>query len=789
MTKLNLKLLRDALAAKWQFVAISFVTALGVATYHGSMTSYERQKASYQLSYDRLLFGDVWIGVRRAPRAVVPTIARMPGVVAVEGRVSEYVELEQEPPRRPRAIGRVFSVPTGRPLRVNQLLLVAGKPIGQTSRREVWLDWSFARANRYQPGDRIFLRFSGRRVAFRIAGIVCGPEFIYPVMGGTLVLPLPEVLGAMYVAEDVIAPLLGTTGQITEVVLRTEPNKSEEVARAVHNRLKAYGPQTPILRPEQPSNKLLQSDLEGNKPFLIVMPSLFLASAAVATGIMLARWVQVQRSLIGFLRASGFSARTVLFHYLGAGLTLGACGGSLGVVLGRLLGMWMAAAYERVIRTPLTATGDRPDIALTAFALAVASCLAGAWLPARAAARIAPAEAMRGAVPSQPGAIARLRLRLFLAIATRNFVRRPLRTLGTASGVASAVCLMIIAGSFRDSMKAAIAESTADFQRYDITAVFVPERSASIVRAIRSWPGVRAAEETLDVPVRASRGEAQKETVVMGYVRDSRLRLLHDMSGRPVKLEEGVAYYSDLMASRLRSEPGDTIRLDYIQNIHGRSATAHLRTGPRLRLPVPLPIYVEMQTLRRLFARRLWMPPDAVGGAVVAVQPGYENQIMDRLHHTDGVGLVLGRKDVTRQIDEVTAFANTFIAIMYLLGAAMAFAVVYIVTDVVLWERTRELATMRTLGFGMLSILRLVTLENLLLGATGSILALFPAYRLAQYLMQAANTEGFVMTLAVTPQTYAMAVGGALVAVLIAQWPGLRRVQRLDLADAIRLTE
>lgn len=789
MGLLTLKLLRDLRKAKWQCAAITFVTGLGVALFYGTMLSYQTQRVSYELSYRRLLFGDIWISVRRAPRSALIQLRAIPGVTAVEGRLAEMVEVEQEPPRRPRAIGRLISIPLGREPDVNRFRVLAGKdPVG-ASRREIWLERAFAEAGDYRVGDRIYPRFRGRRVAFRVAGIVSSPEYIYPVMGSVFSLPMPGLFGAMFVPEETLAPLLGLSGQITEVTLRTAPGHAARVAVEVQRRLKAYGPEEPVLRAEQASNKLLQSDLEGNKPFLIVMPGLFLGSAALAVGLMLARWVQAQRGIIGFLRASGFSSRSILLHYLGAGLAIGATGGAIGLLLGKLIGLWLGSAYERIIRTPFTAPQERPDIALAAFALAILACLIGAWLPARTAARIVPAEAMRGDTPSQPGALARIRLPLYLSIALRNLLRRPLRTLGTASGVASAVMLMIIAGTFNDSMRMSIAESMEDFQNYDITVAFVPERSESIVRTIARWPGVVRAEPTLDIPVRAHHRGRARDTLVMGLVRNSRLRGVRDRDRRPVRLRPGYAYYGSVLADRLRSEPNDRIRIDYPQNVHGRSATALLRTGDLLRLMVALPIYMDLDEVRLLFARRLWMPPDAVGGAVLATEPAYQRDVIDRLNRTDGVGLTMTRADLTRQIDEVTAFANTFIAFMYLLGLIMAFSVVYTVTDVVLWERTRELATLRTLGFGMGSVLRLVTVENLLLGLLGAAFALYPAFLLARYLLEGANTEGFTMAMVTTPSSYAGSVLGTLLAVLVAQWPGLRRIRRLDLADAIRLRE
>ena len=103
------------------------------------------------------------VTVRRAPSAVVAALARLPGVEAIEGRISDIVEVEQEHGRRPRVIGRLISMPDNREPRVNKLKLLAGRPLGSRGEREVLLETQFAAANGYRPGDRIYPRFQGRR--------------------------------------------------------------------------------------------------------------------------------------------------------------------------------------------------------------------------------------------------------------------------------------------------------------------------------------------------------------------------------------------------------------------------------------------------------------------------------------------------------------------------------------------------------------------------------------------------------------------------------------------------
>ena len=150
---LTLKLLRDLQRAPWQFLAITFVSGLGVAMYYGPMVSYERQKASYQVSYEKLAFADVGITFRGAPSTAAAAFKSIPGVIAIEGRISDIVEVEQDQGRRPRVIGRMISVPVNREPGVNRLKLLEGRALGSRSEREVLLETQFAKANGYRPGD------------------------------------------------------------------------------------------------------------------------------------------------------------------------------------------------------------------------------------------------------------------------------------------------------------------------------------------------------------------------------------------------------------------------------------------------------------------------------------------------------------------------------------------------------------------------------------------------------------------------------------------------------------
>ena len=79
MSRLNTKLLRDLAASRWQLAAVAAAVMLGIGFFHGSLVSYSNLSKSYDLTYRRLAFGDVWVRTAPAPDSLVRRAARLHG--------------------------------------------------------------------------------------------------------------------------------------------------------------------------------------------------------------------------------------------------------------------------------------------------------------------------------------------------------------------------------------------------------------------------------------------------------------------------------------------------------------------------------------------------------------------------------------------------------------------------------------------------------------------------------------------------------------------------------------
>jgi putative ABC transport system permease protein len=110
-----------------------------------------------------------------------------------------------------------------------------------------------------------------------------------------------------------------------------------------------------------------------------------------------------RRTEIGILRALGTSSRGILAVFLGEALILGIAGSALGIVFGRALAAALIGMLSDTVNALFTtstpgAIALSPQAVLGALFTGTAVAIFSALIPAREAARVAPAEAMRRSV-------------------------------------------------------------------------------------------------------------------------------------------------------------------------------------------------------------------------------------------------------------------------------------------------------------------------------------------------------------------------------------------------------
>lgn len=232
------------------------------------------------------------------------------------------------------------------------------------------------------PGETLTVQAGTQAVPLRIAGTV-------PAAG------LGQEFGVMDIAAA--QQLFGRIGRISRIDLRLKPGIDAEAARRSLAALLPAGVE--LLNPakaESQSTGLSQA-YRVNLTMLAVIALLTGGFLVFSTQLLA---VARRRQELAFLRALGLDRSALIRGLLAEGAVVGLAGGLLGVMLAyglaglafNYVGGDLGAGYFRGLR-PALRFDLPPSVAYVL--LGVLAGVAGAWLPAREAARMTPARALR----------------------------------------------------------------------------------------------------------------------------------------------------------------------------------------------------------------------------------------------------------------------------------------------------------------------------------------------------------------------------------------------------------
>ena len=224
MRPLDRKLLRDLWSIKGQAVAISLVIGAGVAMLVMYLSNFDSLRLTQTAFYERSRFADVFAGLKRAPDRLAERIAEIPGVAAVETRVVADVTLDVPGLDEP-AVGRLISIPAGRPSVLNDLFLRRGRALEPGRPDEVLVGESFALAHHLGPGSTVGAVINGRRRTLAIVGVALSPEYVYSIRPGEVV-PDDRLFGVFWMEQRALATAFDMQGGFNDVALKLMPGAS-----------------------------------------------------------------------------------------------------------------------------------------------------------------------------------------------------------------------------------------------------------------------------------------------------------------------------------------------------------------------------------------------------------------------------------------------------------------------------------------------------------------------------------------------------------------------------------
>ncbi len=789
ISALDRKLIRDLLSLRGQVITIALVVACGISSYITMRTAYDSLVQSRDRYYLDTRFADVFASLERAPKPVARHLEAIPGVSRVDTRVVERVLVPL--PNMPRpASGTVVGLePREEGSRLNDVYIKSGRDIDPSRGDEILLLQAFAEAHGLQPGDDIDAVVNGTLRPLKIVGVALSPEYVLALAPGQLSYD-PASVPVIWMNEKALAAAFQMEGSFNNVSFELEPGANgKQVLGDVDATLKAYGGFGAMLRDKQPSNYMLAGELLQLNNMAGFVPYLFLFVAALLVNVVLSRLVQLQRPEIATLKAVGYTPRAIAMHYLALVSVIVVGGAILGVALGAWFGSAMTEMYtSQWFRFPHPRYRLAPSAVAFSVGISIGSAVVGAWVSVSGVMRLPPAEAMR---PPAPARYRRSALELvglwdLLSPAARMIwreaSRRPLRLLLSAAGISLATGLLVVARSMWDAMDHLMDVQFHQSMREDLTVTFmhpVPRRAISELAHI---PGVFYAEGLRSVPVRIESGHRFRDSVLMGYPQDVRLRRLLSGDGQRYDLPEGGVMLTDKLGELLHLEVGDRVTLKLRE---GEWATRQATVTGFIDEPFGLQAHMRQTDLERLLR-----DSGAVNTALLHVDREQSADIEQRLKKLPAVAGVSSPHDFRKQFDEQSAaMIGVFTGIMTLFAAVIAIGVIYNNARVALSQRTRDLASLRVLGFTRREIAAILFGEQAIQVALAIPLGMLFGDWMANAMMSNADPEMYRMKVNVSERTYLFAIAVTLASAVASALILRRKIDRLDLIGVLKTRE
>ncbi len=551
-------------------------------------------------------------------------------------------------------------------------------------------------------------------------------------------------------------------------------------------------------RDDNPGYSEYASNAERIDKIASVFPIFFLLVAGLVCLTTMSRMVEENRTQVGTLKALGYSNSRVMAHYMTYALSAAAIGSLVGAFGGMVLfpGVIVYAYSIMYIVTEAVFVFDPVYILLSAGSMMAAIALTVFFSCKRVLAET-PASLMR---PKAPKAGKRVllerigflwnRLGFFGKVTGRNLFRYKRRMLMTVIGIAGCTALMLTGFGLKNSVSDIIDLQYGDIYRYTGMAAVSDEMTESETGALYDellaydaatvYTPVMLKQYTVssgDTNVQSYITVAQDSAVLEQMV-DFRERISKDK----LSLENGTIC-TEKLATLLGIKAGDeiTIRISDQESctVTVGAVTEHYASHY---------FYMTEELYTELFGQLPEYNMVYFNNSVTE-HPEDEEAFSERLMSCEGVLTVMLNTTSAGTFEDMLGMIDMVIIVLIVSAGALAFVVLYNLTNVNITERVREIATLKVLGFYDREVSSYVFRENIILSLIGDAVGLLLGVVLCSFVVQTAEIDEVMFGREIHISSYIYAFVMTLVFSMLVNLIMTRVLKKISMVESLKSVE
>ena len=529
-----------------------------------------------------------------------------------------------------------------------------------------------------------------------------------------------------------------------------------------------------------------------------VLPFFFFLVAALVCMTTMNRMVEEQRTQIGVLKALGYSEARIMGKYLFYAGSAAWIGSVIGFLIGSTIFptvIWNA--YKIMYHMGDYELMFDPGLAAASLAVALLCSVGVTWLTCRYELMSTAANLIR---PKSPKSGRRVWLEYiplvwnhmsFLAkVSVRNVFRYKQRFFMMVIGIGGCTALLVTGYGIKDTIADIADMQYEEVQLYDMSATLkegypaadtadFSELTEVLSESSEDWMPFceiamdltgRSGVKTANVVIPQDTGAAQE------YIR------LRTEEGEDIPWPgEEEAVISAKLARKCGIRVGDTV-------------TLRTEDGEKLKVKVTALsrnyiynyVYISPETWK------LDNGSDPVYKSIYihASEGTQENrELSEKLLACDAVSAVAVNADMLSQVNKMMGSLDAVVLLIILCAGALAFIVIYNLTNINITERIREIATIKVLGFRPKETASYVFRENVVLTALGTIVGLGAGICLHRFVIANIDVDMVTFQPRVLPFSFVKSILLTFVFMVIVDVVMYLKLERINMAESLKSVE
>lgn len=535
-------------------------------------------------------------------------------------------------------------------------------------------------------------------------------------------------------------------------------------------------------------------DTDRMESLATVFPVLFFLVAALVALTTMTRMVDEERMVIGTYKALGYSNARIMSKYLGYAFAASVTGSLAGIaVLMKVIPMVVWAAYGILYNAPPIQMPYNIVLVLGGVFSATACTMLSTYFACASALKEQPSALLRPRAPKSGKRIflERIgflwnRLKFTQKVTCRNLFRYKKRFYMTLIGIAGCTGLLLTGFGVKDSVSDIVNRQFNVIYKYDTMIGLAEEELSKDAKRLLDDGG--NFEGWLPVSQKAAEIKGGGE-VVSGYVfiPSESDGLTDFIELKDMDSDEPIAFGADSVVLTQKAS-------DIMGASVGDTVSVEVESGRYCDFTVTG--VTENYVYHYLYiSPEMW---DSVTGleteytmitAKCAVDGAARETLSDKLMDCESIGTVQFTDSLSAQFDDMIVSINYVVLVLIICAGALAFVVLYNLTNINVTERKRELATIKVLGFYDNEVSAYIYRETAILTLLGCGLGLGLGVIMHRFVAKTVEVNAVMFGRDISPQSFVWAALLTIVFSVIVNLVMHKKFKNIDMVESLKSAE